>query len=240
MIDFELERGINRARLAQQFAQQGYVRIPGFLKKKAAVELANDLSKRGDWNRTLLLDGEARNLPRAAYNALPPENRRKLDLAIYLGARKGFEYRYENIRVPDDEAGREAMNDPLAEFASFMSQGPARDLLRSVIGVDAVDFADAQATLYGPGDFLTGHHDDVEGKNRHAAYVFGLTPNWMLEWGGLLLLHDKDGDVERGLVPAFNTLNIFRVPRMHSVSEVTRAAGHGRLSITGWLRSAPA
>jgi Rps23 Pro-64 3,4-dihydroxylase Tpa1-like proline 4-hydroxylase len=60
---------------------------------------------------------------------------------------------------------------------------------------------------------------------------------WRLEWGGLLLFHGSDGNVERGLVPAFNSLNLFAVPRMHSVSEVTRAAAYRRYSITGWLRA---
>ncbi|MFD1789097.1 2OG-Fe(II) oxygenase family protein, partial [Sphingomonas floccifaciens] len=63
-----------------------------------------------------------------------------------------------------------------------------------------------------------------------------LTPQWRPEWGGLLLFHD-DREVAHGFVPGFNTLNLFRVPQRHSVSEVTRAAPHRRYSITGWLRS---
>jgi Rps23 Pro-64 3,4-dihydroxylase Tpa1-like proline 4-hydroxylase len=119
----------------------------------------------------------------------------------------------------------------------MMSSGDVRDFLRVVTGAEDIQYADAQATAYSPGDFLTGHDDAVTGKSRRAAYVFGLTPMWRLEWGGLLLFHGSDGNVERGLVPAFNSLNLFAVPRMHSVSEVTRAAAYRRYSITGWLRA---
>ena len=84
---------------------------------------------------------------------------------------------------------------------------------------------------------LTAHDDEIAGKKRHAAYVFGLTPQWKTEWGGLLLFHTADGDVAHGLLPRFNTLNIFKVPQLHSVSMVNEAAAYRRYSITGWLRS---
>ena len=101
-----------------------------------------------------------------------------------------------------------------------------------------LSFTDGQATAYGPGDFLTCHDDDVPGKNRRAAYVFGMTPGWKPEWGGLLLFHDDRDHTVMGQVPGFNTLDLFAVPRRHSVSIVTPAAATRRLAITGWLRAA--
>ena len=41
-----------------------------------------------------------------------------------------------------------------------------------------------------------------------------------------------------GLLPTFNTLNIFRVPADHSVSMVTPFAGAVRYAITGWFMDA--
>jgi Rps23 Pro-64 3,4-dihydroxylase Tpa1-like proline 4-hydroxylase len=118
-----------------------------------------------------------------------------------------------------------------------MSNGGTRDFLRRVAGCGDIAFADAQGTAYSPGDFLTGHDDAFEGKNRRAAYVFSLTPVWRLEWGGLLIMHG-DGDAPaRAYAPEMNVLTIFRVGQMHSVSEVTRAAAYRRYSITGWLRA---
>ena len=95
---------------------------------------------------------------------------------------------------------------------------------------------DGQATRFLPGHFLTGHDDNDFNLGRVAAYVVGLTPHWRTEWGGLLQFHAEDGDVERGLAPKFNTMNVFTVPRLHSVSQVTEFAGAPRLSVTGWLR----
>jgi Rps23 Pro-64 3,4-dihydroxylase Tpa1-like proline 4-hydroxylase len=160
-----------------------------------------------------------------------------LETAVLVGARKGFQHRYEAVRVPDEEAERKTSTDMLAKFALWLSQGEARDLLRVVAGTDAIDFADAQGTCYSPGDFLTAHTDENPGKYRHGAYVFSLTPQWQIDWGGLLLFHGQDGNVDFGITPRFNALNIFAVPQVHSVSMVNRIAPYRRYSITGWLRS---
>ena len=97
-------------------------------------------------------------------------------------------------------------------------------------------YADAQATRYRPGDFLTAHDDDVAGKKRLYAFVLNFTPAWRPDWGGLLAFHDADGHVSEAYTPTFNALNIFRVPQQHAVTQVASFAGAERLSITGWIR----
>jgi len=43
--------------------------------------------------------------------------------------------------------------------------------------------------------------------------------------------------VAEAYTPAFNALNIFKVPQPHAVSLVAPFAGGDRLAITGWVRS---
>lgn len=233
---FSLAPDLDTTALAARFAEQGRVRIHGFLASSCAETLRQELRTREDWKQVINSGEKLIELDRPTRASLSAEQAAQLDTAIYAGARKGFQYRYESLRVPDADQDRAASDDPLAAFARWMSQGPARDMLRAVTAGDAVDFVDAQGTAYAPGDFLTGHDDAFPGKNRHAAYVLGLNPVWRLEWGGLLLVH-KGEDAVEGVVPAFNTLDLFRVGQMHSVSEVTRAAAYRRYSVTGWLRS---
>jgi Rps23 Pro-64 3,4-dihydroxylase Tpa1-like proline 4-hydroxylase len=189
-----------------------------------------------EWRRVLNSGDKLFELDRAHQQSLSEEQRTALDLAVYGRARREFQFRYETIRVPDEEPERRARNKDLCRFASWLSGGPARDLLRTVTGEPRIAFADAQATAYGPGDFLTEHDDAVAGKGRLAAYVLGLSPEWRISWGGLFLLHAPDGARAEALAPGFNRLNLFRVPQVHSVSEVTRAVPYRRYSITGWLR----
>ena len=84
---------------------------------------------------------------------------------------------------------------------------------------------------------LNGQRAAQSGKrvDRLVAYTIGFSRPWRADWGGQLLLHDEYGDVERGFAPAFNTLTMFRVPRVHSVAPVAPYAGAPRFSVTGWL-----
>lgn len=226
------------AELATIYARTGHVRVPCVTASNYAEQLLQELRDRSDWRQVISSNGGVKvvELDRATQAGLSSEQRRQLDDAIYAGARGGFQFRYEALRVPDAEEERARSDDPLARFAEWMSGGAMRDFLREVTGEPAIDFADAQATAFAPGDLLTGHDDVVDGRKRHAAYVFGLNPTWRPEWGGLLLFHRENGRVD-GYTPSFNTLDIFRVGQMHSVSEVSRATPFRRYSVTGWLRS---
>lgn len=226
------------AALARAYVRTGHVRVRDLVSPDYAEQLSRSLRERADWRQVISSSGGARvvELDRATRAAMSAEQRAQLDEAIYAGARGGFQFRYEALRVPDDEAERARSDDPLARFAEWMSGGEMRAFLRAVTGEEAIDFADAQATAFAPGDLLTGHDDVVDGRRRHAAYVFGLNPTWRPEWGGLLLFH-RDGERVEGYAPSFNTLDLFRVGQMHSVSEVNRATPFRRYSVTGWLRS---
>jgi SM-20-related protein len=235
-LTFSLHPGIDAEAHRCAFAATGHVQIMPFLAEADAQALREQLRARDDWREVLNSGERVFELDRATQKSMPADKRAELDRAVLAGAQRGFQYRYETLRVPDARAERNP-DDPLHRFAEFLSSAPALELLREVTGCRDIDFADCQGTGYRPGDFLTAHDDAVEGKNRRAAYVFGLTPGWQTEWGGLLMFHDGNGDVSRALLPRFNCLNIFSVPQLHSVSFVAPYAARLRLSVTGWLRA---
>jgi Rps23 Pro-64 3,4-dihydroxylase Tpa1-like proline 4-hydroxylase len=230
-----LSSELDGERLAKAYAAAGRLHVPGFLHPDDAALLHHSLRTRQDWRLVVNQGERIFDLDREAQKQLSPEQRQQLEAAVHAEARYGFQYHYESIRVPDQAEARIG-DDPLTIFARFMSSDPVRSFLRTVTGHQGIDFADAQATAYSPGHFLTAHDDEVAGKHRHAAYVFNLTPRWRVDWGGLLLFEDSQGHVEQGFTPSFNALNLFTVPQPHSVSLVAPFAAYRRYSITGWLR----
>jgi len=168
---------------------------------------------------------------------MTPTERARLDEAIFAAAINRFQFRYDTIRVSDDNDNRVACGTLLDHFALFMNTQPALDLFRELQGKADIHFADAQATRYRAGDFLTRHDDNVPGKDRVLAYVLGLSREWRAEWGGLLLFNGPDGGIVETIVPRFNVLTVFSVGQPHSVSYVAPYAGAPRLSVTGWLRT---
>lgn len=229
-----------QAEFADRYARDGLVRIPGVLANDHADQLYGELRERQDWVQVMNSgEGKLFELSRQVRQQLPDQKRSELDEAVYAGARSGFQYRYETIRVPDSKKERESGADSLFALAQSLSTGASLDVLRRITGAPEINYADAQGTAYSPGDFLTGHDDSFEGKNRRAAYVLSLTPVWRLEWGGLLVMHGEGDEPARSYMPGMNLLTLFRVGQMHSVSEVTRAAAYRRYSVTGWLRAEP-
>jgi hypothetical protein len=234
MLPLRLNPMLDLDRLAAAYRPTRRLVIEDFLDEASAAALLRWATTTEQWRHILNGGDTVFEIPRADYLAMPAEERDRLGQAVTTAARTGFQYRYDSIRVEDDAAARVKRATPLDAFAILMSAPETLALLGHVIGVPDLDFADAQATAYRPGDFLTGHDDNVVGKGRSAAYVLSLNPSWRPEWGGLLLFHD--GSRVDGVVPGFNRLSLFGVPQTHSVSSVTPAAAVPRYSITGWLR----
>jgi Rps23 Pro-64 3,4-dihydroxylase Tpa1-like proline 4-hydroxylase len=233
---FRLNPDMDWEAAAAAFQRNGRVSLPAFLEEAGALRLREHLIASEAWRLVLNAGAKVYEIDRLGQQALTDAQWKTLDGAVAAAARQGFQYRFETIRVPDDSEERQDAG-LLGDLATFLSSLPVLERLSQVTGASDLTFADAQATSYGPGHFLTVHDDDVEGKNRRAAYVLGLTPDWRAEYGGLLMFHGEDGHIARGLVPAFNTLNIFRVPQPHSVSCVAPFAPEPRISVTGWLRA---
>ena len=232
---YRINPDLDRAGLRREYEEAGRVRIYGLL-EDGAMQLYEHFLARTDWIHLINTESGILELDPAAKAALSPAEWAGIEAAAHARVKDYFQYRYEAVRV--NAAEQERIHDPLADFARFMQSAELLGFLRDVTGHDELAFTDGQATAYGPGDFLTGHDDDVAGKGRLAAYVYGLTPYWRLEYGGLLLFHGPHDRTAAGNVPRFNTLDLFRVPQQHSVSFVTPAAPHRRFAVTGWLRSA--
>jgi SM-20-related protein len=235
-----LSPGLDATAQSAAFAPRGRLHAPDFLTAESAETLARTL-KGLDWTRSVLVNGKPYDLGPEALAALPPDRARELDAAVGRGAREGFQYRFDTWRVSDvAETGGRSGPAPLMALYDLLN-GPAfLDWVRGVTGEPACAYVDAQATRYRAGDFLTAHDDDVDGKHRLFAFVLGLSRDWRADWGGLLVFHDADGHLDGGWTPRFNTLNLFRVPQVHSVTQVAGFVSDERLAITGWIRTSEA
>ena len=230
--------GIDPEQLKSRFARHGRLHIPGVFAEPNAQAIGDALAGDMPWHRSVNIKGKAYDLALDQIEAMPPDRRAEFETAVLEGGRTGFQYQFDAWRLSDlMEADMRGAVPALEALYDFLNGEAFLGFARALTGEDACAYVDAQATRYTPGHFLTAHDDDVAGKNRLFAYVLNFTPAWRTDWGGLLLFHDADGNVAEGYSPAFNALNIFRVPQLHSVSPVAAYAGAPRLSVTGWIRS---
>jgi Rps23 Pro-64 3,4-dihydroxylase Tpa1-like proline 4-hydroxylase len=217
--------------LGRAFAEHGRLQIHDFLTSESVNALYQELAESSEWRLTANRGEEIHHFNLEDLERWTPEQHKLLDQAVSMGGRFGFQFRYEVIRLHQKSAGL------LAEFRDFMSSPDVVRVMRQIVGAPDIAFADAHASRYQPGHFLTTHDDHVDTMGRRAAYVMNLTPKWRPDWGGLLQFFDRRGDVVRAFTPGFNLLNLFRVPQAHNVSWVTPLAAAPRYAITGWLRA---
>jgi SM-20-related protein len=234
--EFQLAPGLDPALVARVYRQLGRVHIPGLLPADAARRIHAALANDTPWQLSLANRGSNAGLDLATYAQLPPERKVELEALVHSAAAQGFSYFYKNFPIDDHLAAGRHRDHLLMRVTAFLNSAAFLAFAREITGVPTVRRLDAQATLYEPGHFLTRHDDHDPPKRRVAAYVLNLTPQWRADWGGILQFLDPDGHVSEGYVPAFNALNVFRVPQPHAVSYVAPFAVGGRYSITGWMR----
>jgi len=89
------------------------------------------------------------------------------------------------------------------------------------------------------GDFLKVHNDKID--NRQLALVFYLTPGWQPDFGGALVVVDREGRKTR-IEAEYNRLAAFDVNAgtTHFIEEIRGAArDQRRLTISGWYDKRP-
>jgi SM-20-related protein len=223
--------------LHRAFARHPRIQIRNFLDLHSADAVGDAVVNQKRWN-LVYMDGEKHvDSDANAVAKWPAKQRQLLMKHVYKQATGRFQYMYATVPIYDIYYQNQLPGHYFNTIFEFLNSEEFLGFSRSVTGEEKIAFADAQATRFDPGHFLTCHDDAVAGKNRLFAYVLSLTQMWRPDWGGCLQFFNDEGNIEEAYTPAFNALNLFGVPADHSVSIVAPFAGASRYSITGWLRA---
>lgn len=236
-IDFQINPRLDAGALSALYQPHKRIHVRSLLAGNAAEALHRYLDGEVAWSLVLNDGNDVREATPEQRKEFGPDRELELAAFAYEAARRGFQFLYECRRVPEEASARAAEPTLLNRFVDFLNSPRFIEFARRLTGAADIEWADAQATRYGPGHFLTRHDDSSGARNRRVAYVMNLTPAWNTDWGGQLQFIDADGHITRAFAPAFNALNLFSVPQLHAVSVVAPFAAAPRYSITGWLRA---
>lgn len=236
-VEFQVNPRLDAGALNALYQPHKRLHVRGILAGDSAEALYRHLDGEVAWSLVLNVGNDVREATPEQRREFAAEHELELAAFAYEAARRGFQFLYECRRVPEETTARAAEPTLLNRFVDFLNSPRFIEFARRLTGVADIEWADAQATRYGPGHFLTRHDDSTGARNRRVAYVMNLTPTWNTDWGGQLQFIDADGHVARAFSPAFNALNLFTVPQLHAVSVVAPFAAAPRYSITGWLRA---
>lgn len=236
---FSLNPDLDRAAIAATLASQRFVQVENVLQPASADALHEVLKSQTPFGLAAAGDGQPLGVyVRAeAMQGLSAAQRAAMGQGAASAAAAGrFAFLYGRYPMVEAYVQQWHPGHPLNAVLEAINAAPMLDFARAVSGDATITRADAQATLYARGHFLTDHDDLVESEGRRLAYVLNLSRDWKPDWGGYLNILDDRGDVQAGFLPRFNTMNLFLVPLRHHVSAVAQFAPVGRYAITGWFR----
>ena len=221
---------------ANSFARSGIMRIADLFADEVAEVLHRHLETEIDWTRAVTQGDEVWDLSPELVAEIDGGKRTDLLAGLHSRASDSFQFLFDSLIISDDSGARKARGLLVDRLLEALNHPASLDTFRAITGEPSVRLVNGQATRYLPGHFLTSHDDGIDGEDRVAAYVINLTKSWRPDWGGMLQFHNAAGDIPLALKPGFNTIHMFRVPQMHSVSYVAPYAALPRYAITGWLR----
>src|SRR4051812_34932695 len=153
--------------LANDFQKHGRLRIESALDAPSANHLYHLLANETGYRLCVNLGGVARALA-----DLSPQEKQACSVAAWreVGT-TGFQFLFDMLRLSSDGEPYPDPKHHWAKLVNFLNSPVFLNFARSVTGFEEIAYADAQATCYRPGHFLTAHDDDTPGAKRLAAYV---------------------------------------------------------------------
>jgi len=240
-LHLRLNPAVELAPFADKFRSEGMVQIPLLFEDGSAESLRQLLTQNTPWRLTILEDGKPMSYSLAGIQQLggQPVLQAKLK-KVHEAARKQGGYCFYQYPMSQARFQGWDIGHPIHQLTDFLNTDAFLDIGRAITGEPRINKAEAMASLYAPGHFLTRHIDHGSNGERRAAYVIGMTRDWQADWGGLLLFYNERKDVIAGFTPRYNVITIFDTKYEHAVSQVANFAGAGRYSIAGWFRDDPA
>lgn len=207
------------------------IRIDNVLSQATANDLAANIYNGLEYTNAYVDGSDYKLISNQQLSALGPEKQQALTSKIYRQAAEGHGFFYAKHQIqptPND-------TNLAQQFFLWLNSPDLLSCIKTITGATDILRANAQATKYLPGHFLTRHNDVNTQQQRRIAYVLSLSPKWHPDWGGLLQFYEPNGRPLEAWAPTFNSLALFDVNHPHSVTYVTPFARAPRLSITGWF-----
>jgi Rps23 Pro-64 3,4-dihydroxylase Tpa1-like proline 4-hydroxylase len=235
-----LNGNLDLTSLGIEFKKKNRILIADFLDQKFAESVYTgflDLSKKNLWfqsnygNQTHFDKGLfGQNAVNEhfcyKYEKYPLTNLNVTDILKIDSRRKGINYNDNlNLEIPEDH--------PLKQLVNFLNSNEINQFISTLTGFklgesNLVSFA----SKYTRGDF---HAPIIEENQRILYFILYMTKNWLINWGGNLVILDSNcSKVLENYTPEFNQMIIFDSISPHAVLPVSMYSQEKRYAIEGW------
>ena len=224
--------------LKQQYRETGYVVIKNLLRDEVAQAAYEALKNRVPWefHYREMNTGRVGVVNPADLERLTPREIKRLVPTMATLKDNDFSFAYCRYTIPSGAADCpepvRILSDIFHYFNSDEYLGPLADITGDASGKEVSTWC----SRYDRNHHLSVHMDESQSQTRIAAHVLALSKDWKQEWGGNFAFCNAEGEPEIIVPPSFNSLMLFKVPRLHLVTQVESFVGESRYSLFGWYK----
>lgn len=229
-MNIHLNPDLDIDKISQNYSSELRVRINHLLPVDQAQALSQCLAEQVNYKHAFVLDNNYGEVSDEQLDNLPEKDRDQLLNGILAQAAQGVGFWYERHAIKAEAPGL------AGDLFQWLNSEALLNVIAQITGETAYSSSMIQATRYQPGDFLTRHKDDITEQKRQTAFVINLSPSWHPDCGGLLQFYEMDGTPRDTWSPDFNSLSLFDVSHVHSVTCVSPFAPEPRLAFSGWFQ----
>jgi SM-20-related protein len=225
--------------LHREYADTGAVIIPNLLREDVAEAAFTSLQSAVPWEfhvRQMHAQGVGIVDP-VQFAEMTPRQIKRMVPKIAQLKDNDFTFAYCRYTIPTKLEQAAPDTRILSEIYRYFNSPEYLALMAKITGDDSGKEVSTWASRYDRNHHLSIHMDESPGQGRIAAHVLGLSKDWKKEWGGNFAFCNKQGKPVKLVPPAFNQLVLFKVPRLHLVTQVKPYAMESRYSLFGWYKS---
>ena len=229
---------LNIEELKQQYRETGYVVIKNLLRDEVAQAAYEALNNRVPWefHYREMNTGRVGVVNPADLERLTPREIKRLVPTMATLKDNDFSFAYCRYTIPSGAADCPEPVRILRDIFHYFNSDEYLGLLADITGDASGKEVSTWCSRYDRNHHLSVHMDESQSQTRIAAHVLALSKDWKQEWGGNFAFCNAEGEPEIIVPPSFNSLMLFKVPRLHLVTQVKSFVGESRYSLFGWYK----
>lgn len=225
----EINPLLNTEQISHDYKVDNRVVIDSVFQPHSAMQTQEILMTSDAFDYAYVKDGKPTILTPGESAQMTPQQQHQMRKEILEQASQGIGYLYGRhpIGVQSDKR--------FLDIKHWLGEKSTLDMVKAITGHNDITKVSAQATKYMHGHFLTRHNDIHPTEQRRVSFELNFSHDWHPDWGGLLQFYELSGKPRDAWAPGYNTLALYDVQHIQSVTYLAPLARYPRVAISGWF-----
>jgi Rps23 Pro-64 3,4-dihydroxylase Tpa1-like proline 4-hydroxylase len=232
-----INENLDPKEIKKDFSPKGRVHIKNFFGDKIAERIYTCLATKTPWQFTYNDGNDVHYLTPNDLKKMIGRRHSELSTNIYNRAKDQFQFAQQDYPLTVSFEKQTHPDIYLYKVHEFLNSKAFLSFAEKVTGVKKISKAETQAVFFTREQFYCQNDGTNGNDNNKVGFHLGFSKEWRPDWGGYHNFFNEDGNIELGLMPDFNTLTLFKLPQIQSISHIPPYAGTPKFGIHGYLQA---